>query len=150
MAPGETPHGCAPWKGLGVCALPGEASCLPWAPPPGSKVGRARWVPARALTATPVPVGLTLRRPHCPPPPPHPAVSAFPFCVPAPVWQESPMPDTPPPPATASPVRCTEQAPGYRCNLLPRNVPCSNHFFKLHKHNLCTVINYLAENDASC
>lgn len=48
------------------------------------------------------------------------------------------------------PGRYTEQAPGYRRNLPPRNVPCSNHFFKLHKHSLCTVINYLAENDASC
>lgn len=48
------------------------------------------------------------------------------------------------------PGRCTEQAPGYKCNFPPRNVLCSNHFFKLHKHNLCTMINYLAENDASC
>lgn len=28
------------------------------------------------------------------------------------------------------------------------NVPWSNRFLKLHKHNLCTTINYLTENDA--
>lgn len=117
---------------------PGQAPCLPSLPLTESKVSPAPQAITRALLP-PLSLHHTTCTAHCP----HPAVSALLCCAPASVWQESPM-------LSGPPGRFTEQSLGYRCNLPPRNVPCSNHFFKLHKHNLCTVINYLAENDASC
>lgn len=55
------------------------------------------------------------------------------------------------PPQRLSAVRAPQH--GWRsvavinATFLP-NVLCSNRFLKLHKHNLCTTINYLTENDA--
>lgn len=141
--PGRHPLGKGLWKGCSLRILPGRDSpFLPYlhqgqrlAQTLGSQQGFCSCPHPCQSHTTPPPLPAATRH--------QPAASAFPGRTPAPLWPESPMPPVPP-------GRCSELAPGYRCNLLPRNVPCSNHFFKLHKHNLCTVINYSAENDASC
>lgn len=51
------------------------------------------------------------------------------------------------PAVTAPPQHGWSSVAVINATFLP-NVPWSNRFLKLHKHNLCTMINYLTENDA--
>ena len=133
--PQEPPGGQGSWEEHSICRSLGRASCHP-----SSRVEGQHSPLDHHKGSAPTPSLSPVYAPPCLPPP---GILLCQQSWAAPQLQCGKNPQWPR-------GRYAEQALGYRCNLPPRNVPCSNHFLKLHKHNLCTVINYLAENDALC